>query len=411
MRLTMCVIAGVTLGLSGQAFAQAGCGVEAGSVRILSNDFPALAAVEAAAAECASDALTITANATTEHKSLQVPALTANPAEYTVAIVANGSIVPLLNQGLVRPLNDLVEKYGSQLDPQQLITIDGQVMAIAFMANAQHLYYRADILEQAGVEPPKSYADVLTAAQAIKDAGLSETQWAATFGAGYDLGQEFVNMYLGMGGSLFDAGSANASVNNETGIAALEMLKSLTPYMNQDYLSVDANVVQADWEAGKTAMMVLWGSRAAGILDDQGAAPGVVENTRLAAAPTAGGAIPATTLFWDGFTIAKNVSDEDAEASFRVMMHALSPEMANANAKAATWLIPGAEATEASVGTNESANAGAVAYPMVPQMSLLHTALGNELPQFFQGSESAEQALADAQAAYEASARQSGFLQ
>ena len=38
----------------------------------------------------------------------------------------------------------------------------------------------------------------------------------------------------------------------------------------------------------------------------------------LAAAPTVGGGtIPAATLWWDGFTIAKNISDEDAEASFR----------------------------------------------------------------------------------------------
>lgn len=409
MRLTTFALAGFSLCLTGQAFAE--CGIESGSVRILSNDFPALRAVETAAAECASDSVTVTANATTEHKNLQVPALTTSPAEYSVAIVANGSIVPLLNEGLVRPLNDLVEQYGQDLDPSQLITIDGNIMAVAFMANAQHLYYRADLLEEAGVEPPTSYEEVVAAAQAIKDAGLSEIQWAGTFGAGYDLGQEFINMYLGMGGGLFDGGSATASVNNETGVAALEQLKALTPFMIPEYLSTDANTVQADWEAGRTAMMVLWGSRAAGILDDTGAAEGVVENTRLAAAPTAGGTVPATTLFWDGFTIAKNVSDEDAEASFRAMMHALSTDMANANAEAATWLIPGATETDASIGTKASANAGAVAYPMLPQMSLLHTALGAELPQFFQGSKSAEEALADAEAAYTAAARQAGYLQ
>lgn len=408
MRLTMFALAGVSLCFTGQAFAQ--CEIEAGSVRILSNDFPALRAVETAAAECASDSVTVTANATSEHRTLQVPALTANPAEYSVAIVANGSIVPLLNEGLVRPLNDLVAKYGQDLDPQQLITIDGNIMAVAFMANAQHLYYRADILEAAGVEPPTSYEEVLVAAKAIKDAGLSEIQWAGTFGAGYDLGQEFINMYLGMGGSLFDGGSATASVNNENGVATLEQLKALTPYMIPEYLSTDANMVQADWEAGKTAMMVLWGSRAAAILDDQGAAEGVVDSTMLAAAPSAGTA-PATTLFWDGFTIATNVSDQDAEASFQAMMHALSTDMANANAEAATWLIPGAEATNASTGTRASADAGAVAYPMLPQMSLLHTALGAELAPFFQGSKSAADALADAEAAYTTAARQGGYLQ
>ncbi len=64
-----------------------------GSVRILSNDFEALRVINDAAAACATDAVTVTANATTEHKNIQGPALTVNPAEYTVAVVANNSIV------------------------------------------------------------------------------------------------------------------------------------------------------------------------------------------------------------------------------------------------------------------------------------------------------------------------------
>ena len=112
-------------------------------MRILSNDFEALHVVAAGAEECASPTVTVTKNQTTEHKDIQVAALTTDPATYTVAMVANNSIVPLLNAGLVRPLDDLVEQYGQNLQDSQLIRIDGQVMAIAFMANAQHLHYRA----------------------------------------------------------------------------------------------------------------------------------------------------------------------------------------------------------------------------------------------------------------------------
>ena len=119
--------------------------------------------------------MTVTANATAEHKNLQVPALTINPAEYTVAVVANNSIVPLLNDDLIRPLDDLVAKYGQDLQPNQLIKIDGKVMAIAFMGNGQHLFYRKDILEQGRrCRAAKSYEDVLAAAKAIKDKGLMD---------------------------------------------------------------------------------------------------------------------------------------------------------------------------------------------------------------------------------------------
>ena len=85
--------------------AAAECGIDAGSVRILSNDFPALHAINKAAQECASDTVTVTANATAEHQNIQGPALSGSPPEYTVAVVANDSIVPLLNEGLVRPLD------------------------------------------------------------------------------------------------------------------------------------------------------------------------------------------------------------------------------------------------------------------------------------------------------------------
>jgi len=119
---------------AGAAFAD--CGITAGSVRILSNDFEALRLVNSTAEECATDTVKVTANATAEHKNLQVPALSINPAEYTVAVVANNSIVPLLNDDLIRPLDDLVAKYGQDLLPNQLIKIDGKVMAIAFIPHS-----------------------------------------------------------------------------------------------------------------------------------------------------------------------------------------------------------------------------------------------------------------------------------
>jgi len=63
------------------------------------------------------------------------------------------------------------------------------------------------------------------------------------------------------------------------------------------------------------------------------------------------------------------------------------------------------------VGKHATASAGARPYPMLPYAGLMHTALGNELAQFMQGQESAEQALADVEAAYIAAAREQGFLQ
>ncbi|MGP1358564.1 ABC transporter substrate-binding protein [Roseicyclus sp.] len=400
----------VALALAAPAFAD--CGIEAGRVSILSNDFPALQAMAAGAAECASATVEVTANQTTEHRDLQVAALTANPAEYTAAVVANSSIVPLLNAGLIRPLDDLIAEYAPDLPMTNRITIDGQVMAVAFMANAQHLFVRADILEQIGAETPTTYEEVLDVLAAIREAGIMENPFAMNTGSGWNLGEEFVNMYLGMGGQFFAPGTAEPAINNETGVATLEMLAALNEYANPDFLTFDSNATQALWESGEIAVGYMWGSRGGAILDGEGAAPEIVENTVLVAAPTVGGGdTPASTLWWDGFTIAANISDEDAAATFRALMHGLRPEVITANNDAAVWLMPGYTPGAPAAGVAATAQAGTLPYPMLPYIGLMHTALGNELAQFLQGQESAEQALADVEAAYIAAAREQGFLQ
>ncbi len=87
------------------------------------------------------------------------------------------------------------------------------------------------------------------------------------------------------------------------------------------------------------------------------------------------GTVPAAALWWDGFTIAKNISDEDAAASFQAMVHAISPETIAAHPDAATWLVEGYTPGAAAVGVIANATGGAKAYPMQPYMGLLHTAL------------------------------------
>ena len=235
--------------------------------------------------------------------------------------------------------------------------------------------------------------------------------YAGAFKAGWNLSQEFVNMYLGHGGEFFKPGTAEPSINNDHGVAALNVIKQLTELSNPDFLTQDTNAVKEEWESGNVAIMHVWGSAAASLLDDEGD-QAIKADTRLAAPPTVGGGSePATTLWWDGIAIATNTSDADAEASFRALVGAASStEMANANPDAAVWLINGYTPGQAAVGVAAAAKMGAAPYPSIPQMGLLHGAMSNEMVEFLQGTESAEQALKDIEAAYIAKATEQGFL-
>jgi len=155
----------------------------------------------------------------------------------------------------------------------------------------------------------------------------------------------------------------------------------------------------------------MWGSRTSGVLDNEGSTKEVVMGTEFASAPSFnGGTMPASSLWWDGFIISKNVSDADAEASFIAMMNGISPAMVQANNDAATWLIKGYKPSKASSGVTATAMNGAAPYPMLPFIGALHGAAGSELSDFLQGKESANQALADMEAAYNVAAKEKGFL-
>lgn len=391
--------------------AHADCGISSGNISVLANDFPALHAVVSTAESCAGDGITFNKNHTAKHNEISVAALSADPAGYTSKIVAYSSIVPLLNKDLIRPLDDLVAKHGQSLKPNQLIRIDGKVMAVAFMANAQHLFVRQDILDQIGMPAPTTWEEVLATAKAIREAGIMEYPFAALFKSDWNLGEEFVNMYVGHGGKFFEPGTAKPAINNETGVATLNMLKALTEYTNPDFLTYNTSTVAPLWESGEIAIAQLWGSTGGQLLDDEGSTPEVVAATVPLAAPTvAGGNTPASTLWWDGFTIAKNISDEDAEATFIAMVHGISDDMVRANNDSAVWLMDAYVPGKAAEGVAATAAAGAEPYPMLPFMGLMHQALFQELPDFLQGNETAEQALADIEAAYVTAATEQGFL-
>ncbi|MCA3442411.1 MAG: extracellular solute-binding protein [Rhodobacter sp.] len=406
--LALSGLLGTTM-LAGAAFAD--CGIAAGKVSIIGNDFPAIHTVTDAAAACATGTVEVKANLTKDHEKLNAPGMTAKPAEYSSAIVASSSIVPLMGAGLLRPLDDLIAAHGTDIPKGQLITIDGKVMAVAFMANAQHMFIRKDVLEAAGAAAPKTYDELLAAAEKVRAGGMA-SPFCSTYGVGWNLGQEFVNMYLGMGGEFFKPGSAEPAVNNEKGVAALETMKALTGYMNPDFLTFDSNAVTAEWEAGNCAIATLWGSRAAVLMDGKESAPGVAENTVAAATPSAGGnSFPATTLWWDGWTVATNVSDEDAAATFMAMKAGIAPSILTANTMGqAVWMIEGYQPTAAAQGVAESIAGGAPSYPMEPYMGAMHMAADGNLADFLTGKEDAATALADIEAAYIAAAKEGGFL-
>ena len=369
---------------------------------MLSNSYDAWKAVTNAMSSCGN----LTATLDKDFQQKHSDALAANPSLYDIVGISNGSITPLLNAGTVRPLDDLVKKYGSQLLPNQLIKIDGKIMAIAMSVNNQHLMYREDIFSKLGLSEPKTWDDLLAAAEKIKSAGVVDYPYGGAFKSGWNIAEEFVNMYLGNGGSFFGSGNAPA-INNKLGVKSLETLKKLTAYMDPEYLASDSTYAQKQMQQEKIAMGVLWATRAAAM--DNAEESKVVGKVKMVSAPM-GDARPASSLWWDGIAIAKNISDAEAEAAFQVIMEGIDKEMVKANNDKAVWLIDGYKAGTSAMGAKMTADNGAVPYPSGTRMGAMHGALGTVVPDFLTGKKSAKDTLAAVEDAYIAKAKEQGLM-
>ena len=372
--------------------------------KMLSNSFVAWKVIADTMTSCGS----FQADLDTEFREKQPAAMAANPAIYQIGGVSNATIVPLLENNSIRPLDDLVAAHGQNLKPNQLIKIDGQVMAIAFMVNAQHLMYRQDVFDELGLAVPTTYDEVLEVAQKIQDSGKVRYPLGGTYAAGWNVGEEFINMHLGFGGSFLDADN-NPTVNSEAGVKALNMMKALTEYMDPEYLTADSTFVAGQFQRGEIAMANLWASRAGNVNDP--AESQVAGMITMAAAPLAEtGARPASTLWWDGFVFARNMTDEQADAAFRLALEGINEATIAANNDEAVWLTAGFTPGPAAVGAIATAEGGAVPYPASTPMGLMHTALGDNIADFLTGKESAEQTLTDVEEAYKTAAREAGIL-
>ena len=371
-------------------------------IKHIANAFPAHELLAAAMAECGN----FESELDKDHRLKIVDAFSANPSLYHITSLTNATSVPMIDAGLLRPLDDLIAEYGSHITDNMKIRIDGQTMAIAAFANTQHLMYRADILSDLGIDVPASWDEYIAAAQKIQAAGVVDYPIGHYMKDGWNLAFVFINHYLGEGGTFFKDDWSPA-INNGNGVAVLERMAELARYMDPEYLVSDTTFVTKQLQQEKIAMANLWASRAVAVNDpaESSAAGKIVMGPGLR-----GSATTASTIWWDGFGIARNISDEEAVAAIKLINAALAPEVIRTNNDAAIWLASGFEPGPAAEGAFQTAENGAPNYPMNKYIGTMHGALGSGLAAFMTGDKDATTTLADIEAAYLSDAREQGLL-
>ena len=383
-----------------------------GTVELIANSFPVMQHLAKVAESCTNGEFRVNFKLTPQvQNEVELAFGSAGRSPFDAAVVSQSVFNNLYSRNQLFPMTELVRRLGAGhgLEDRMLVRVNGEVMAIAFMQNTQHLYYRQDLFDKHRIAVPTSYPDMVAAAKLIREREPDMPYpLAQTFSKGWDLATEFANLLPSMGGRFFEPGSAEPAFQGQTGVQAVAVMRTVLPYMTPNALSANSDDVMNQLQQGKAAMGVLWASRAARM--DDPAASRVVGKIAFAAAPAArAGGASASHLWWDGVAMPRN-GRANRDAVFRVLMEMLKAETVSSGNNLTIWVRSNYQPGRAGVGVALAQKAGAPVWPGEPFFTLAHGQLGKVLADAVSGSRDPHAVLAGAAAAYRVVAIEKGFL-
>ncbi|GGD86288.1 ABC transporter substrate-binding protein [Aureimonas endophytica] len=143
-------------------------------------------------------------------------------------------------------------------------TVNGKLVAMPTFADAPALYYRKDLLEKYGKQPPKTWAELAATAKEIQDKERAAGQgqlWGFVFqGAPYEgLTCDGLEWVASSGGGRIVETDGTISINNPKAAAALETAKSwVNTIAPPGVLSYKEEEARGVWQTGNAVFMRNW---------------------------------------------------------------------------------------------------------------------------------------------------------
>ncbi|CAN5897938.1 extracellular solute-binding protein [soil metagenome] len=150
-------------------------------------------------------------------------------------------------------------------------TYQGSVYTLPLDGDFQMVYYRTDVLEQLGMEPPQTWDDYLAIAEAANGVDMNsdgEGDYGSCIGkARNNQGYWFITsiaapMLQTQGtsqGAFFDNETLEPLVDNAAFAKALEIYKATTQFGPPDELNLGVGDTRGLWTAGRCALTLDWG--------------------------------------------------------------------------------------------------------------------------------------------------------
>lgn len=208
-----------------------------------------------------------------------------------VGVFASGWAVEMVDGGLLEDLTDYVAA-DDKIDMDDIAPyfreynqkIGGKTYLITVDGDFQMLYYRKDILDELGLEPPRNWDEYMTVAAAAHGKDLNgdgepdfgscifKKRNAQSYFAIMSMAAPFVQT-MGTGqGIFFDPETMKPKVNNEAWAEAFRIYKATGEYGPPDELNHDIGDTRGLVQTGRCAMVIDWGDIGPLSIDPAGAA-------------------------------------------------------------------------------------------------------------------------------------------
>jgi len=150
-------------------------------------------------------------------------------------------------------------------------TYKGSIYTIPLDGDFHMVYYRSDLLEQEGLEPPRTWEDYLEIAKTFHGRDLngdgdpdygsciSKKRGAQAYWWITSVAAPFIQSQGTSQGTFFDTETLEPLVNNEAFAAALDIYDESTKYGPPDELNLDVGDTRSLFTSGRCALSLDWG--------------------------------------------------------------------------------------------------------------------------------------------------------
>ena len=232
----------------------------------------------------------------------------------------------LARAGALEPLDDYVDKYGYREELQEIAPVyrDNQmkvgdtIYGFPDDGDVFLFYYRTDIFEENGLEPPKTWAEFAEMGQMLTDKYAPDMYGAAFFRDAPYTQWMFQERFRVEGGRFFDEETMKATVNDDIGVKVFTEMRAENAFMPAGVETWGFVENLAAFLAGDTAMTISWppyGRWAAGYGTDDEALSWVPKST---IAGKVGYALPpgGHPQLAAGFSLGVSSSSKNKEAAY-----------------------------------------------------------------------------------------------